>query len=535
MIEEKEKNISPSAEPMMTSTGTDSRAASSNYGLVTTLGSVPKNFVTEGDVPCLVILVQFSDVKFSYSQNVIEQWLNSETPSPQWEGWEGGSVRSYFIKQSRGKFRPHFDVYGTYTSNRTASQCKSNPTGLVVEALQSFSSGIDLKKYDVNGDGAVDNVYMIYAGSGGHLDGGATIWPANATTEASMQGLRVRHVSYANELDNGFLQGIGTFVHEFGHVIGLADLYTTAGNYPSSYTNYWTPTYWDVMDTGCDLYYGYYPPNMSAYELHALKWSEPYEINKREYLYLSSLQDDGRSVMLRNPENQNEVYYFEYRDQKGWDSYHSGNGLLIWHVNYDQQSWNSGSVNNSSTNPLVKIVAADGRSGSSASYNTIYYKTDEYLAGDPFPGTTGKTEFRGTTEPAFLKADGTGFILADGITVPDISSISEKTLGGKKYMTFSVSGAADREVSHNIVGTDSMASAIETVDADSELSFDVLCEGLTMTVKGADEGQITAYDVTGREVARAKVNADGTATITVPSRGIYILRAGAVSVKTVIR
>lgn len=59
---------------------TDSRATTGGFGLGANINGVPKNFVLEGDVPCLVLLVQFSDKKISTSTADINSWLNSDTP-----------------------------------------------------------------------------------------------------------------------------------------------------------------------------------------------------------------------------------------------------------------------------------------------------------------------------------------------------------------------------------------------------------------------------------------------------------------------
>ena len=69
---------------------------------------------TTGSPRVCVILVQFSDVKFSVSnpQDYFNRWLNQEGFS---DNGAYGSVRDYFKAQSGGKFTPQFDVYGPVT------------------------------------------------------------------------------------------------------------------------------------------------------------------------------------------------------------------------------------------------------------------------------------------------------------------------------------------------------------------------------------------------------------------------------------
>lgn len=512
-------------------------SASASFGRFTSLDGVPSNFVREGDVPCLVILVQFSDVKFTCGKNAIERWLNDESTG---SAYPSGSVRSYFVKQSGGRFRPQFEVYGTYTAPYGATYYADAAGSLAVEALRSLQSGIDLSRYDVNSDGAVDNVYMLYAGDGGHLTDGY-IWPANEAVGATVQGLTVNRVAYANEMDSylGKQQGIGTFTHEFGHVLGLSDLYTLGGNYPESSTDYWTPTYWDVMDQGCDLNDGTCPPNMSAFERHALGWTTPYEPAGPGYFYLASQEADGRGVMVRNPSDANEVVYFEYRDRQGWDSYHCGSGLLVWHVRYDESAWNNLAVNNDAASSRVKIICADGQSGNgkSLSYNgwdlVTKLRTDSYLAGDPFPGTTGKTSLTPTSSPALLTASGSAFTLGSGARAA-LTGIGLKTLEGQNYMAFSMAGATDNSADRHVIGSEGQSSSIAGIGAD-KTPMTVTSSGLSVTVSRAAGPAVEAFDLAGRPAARASVDSDGSASFTLPSAGIYLIRSGSHTARVLIR
>lgn len=516
----------------------ESRAsATSRFGLMSSLGSVPLNFVLEGDVPVLVILVEFSDVKFTATTAQIDSLLNASTSTDD-QPFYYYSAREYFLDQSYGKFRPHFDIYGTYTASGKASSYKNSPGSVLVDALKSLqkSENIDLSKYDVNGDGAVDVVYMLFAGLGGHIDS-QYIWPANTTVSAKIGNYTINRIAYCNEYDNQAIQAIGTFCHEFGHVLGLADLYTTGGNYPDSSSDYWTPTYWDVMDTGCDIYLGHFPANMSTFERHALGWIEPYEITDEGYIYLSSIAHYSRGAMIHKKTgpagllNNDKVFYFEYRDQKGWDQYHCGSGLLIWEVQFDATAWDNDAPNNDSSAPLVKIHCADGKSGdnSSTSYaNTLYYKTDDLLAGDPFPGTTGKTEFTSTSDPKF---DNRYYKIANNKVLPEITEIGTKELDGKTYMTFRVgnpdSDIADDANNRTILGDYlQTVSAIESVTADGTAALRVETNGRNVTVSGATAATVEVVDLAGRAILSAPVDAGGSAEFTLPGAGLYILRSG---------
>ena len=504
-------------------------AAQANFGLSASINGVPKNFVLKGDVPCLVVLAQFADRKFTYGTEDIAKRLNAEREQLN-SGEHAASARSYYMEQSGGRFKPEFEVCEPVTLSMNAADYSGRETDMVMEALDALPKSIDFSRYDVNEDGAIDNIYVIYAGAWAEEEGGY-IWPHNGTilTAKRYDGKIANRYSCASELDYGELMGIGTFCHEFGHVLGLADLYTTADNFPEP-ADSWTPTYWDLMDTGCDLNYGTTPPNLSVFERYALGWTEPYELQGNEYIYLRAIGSDGRGAMIRNPQNANEVFFFEYRDKTGRDAYHSGEGLLVWHVQFDADSWNSNSVNNSPSNPLVKLVAADGSNGFS-DYYAAYFGYDSSLAGDVFPGTAGITEFGENTNPAFLTHSGSAVTLSGGGKAT-LTEIGEKSISDEKYATFSLGGVPDTDEYRVVIGNE--PSGIDEAFADG-LRFSVEATGLNIKVTAAVRERVELVDLTGRRVTHGFTDAAGQLTLTADGAGIYILRCGSHAIKLAIK
>ena len=133
----------------------------------------------------LVILAQYSDVSFRTGHNkaLYENIMNTENYS---ENGFKGSVRDFFKAQSAGVFDLQFDVVGPVTLSKTQSYYGKNdsdgndahPAEMVAEACQLADATVDFSKYDWNGDGEVDQVYVVYSGKG-EADGGGsnTIWP----------------------------------------------------------------------------------------------------------------------------------------------------------------------------------------------------------------------------------------------------------------------------------------------------------------------------------------------------------------------
>ena len=173
--------------------------------------------------------------------------------------------------------------------------------------------------------------------------------------------------------------GIGTFVHEFGHVLGLADHYNTVNSASSN-----TPGSWDLMCSGSYNNDQNCPPTFSAFERHSLGWINLTELDPATtdtLVTVPALEDQNFAYRVSISGKDNEYFIIENRQQKGWDQYLPGHGILVWHLDEDQRIWDANSPNNDSNHPRVDIIEADRR-------NT--YTGD---AGDAFPGSSGVTSF----------------------------------------------------------------------------------------------------------------------------------------------
>ena len=212
------------------------------------------NFPTIGEVHSLVILVQFADTKFSTVGSDAHQFFNNMLNEPGFTYSNGanGSARDFYLNSSNGRFQPQFDVigpvtlpekYSYYGANKGSSV--DNPVRLeefVREACTLAAPSVDFSQYDHNQDGYIDNIYFFYAGKGEADSGdGNALWPHSAyysdiatqagaaQTSLKLNGVEVGNYTCSNEINGTLITpqpaGIGTFVHEFGHVLGLADHY----------------------------------------------------------------------------------------------------------------------------------------------------------------------------------------------------------------------------------------------------------------------------------------------------------------------
>lgn len=348
------------------------------YGLFT-----ERNFPCTGEQKALVILVEFQDVAFgskcgsNYSYSNYKPGFTAHDYFADMLNLKGfdafggtGSCRDWFLDNSRDadgnhQFTPSFDLYGpvklskamrSYGANDFYGNDK-NPEEMVIEACRALDNEIDFSVYDRDGDGMVDNVYIFYAGYGeADSDDANTIWPHSFSLEYSnrvitLDGVGINKYGCSNEVDfyTKAPDGIGTFTHEFSHVLGLPDLYAT------TYTSSVTPSAYSVMDYGPYNNNGRTPPNYSTFERYALGWCSPSMFGPSENLSLPTLPDSNKAYIVPT-EKDTEYFLIENRQKKGWDRYIPGHGIIVWHIDYNMEVFDNNIVNNDPSHQYVDIV-----------------------------------------------------------------------------------------------------------------------------------------------------------------------------------
>lgn len=366
-------------------------------------------FPVTGSPRALVILIEYSDV--SMSQPNASDYFTRLLTEPGFSDYGGtGCAEEYFKENSLGKFTPQFDVVGPVKLSRQRQYYGGNnsygqdlhPEEMVIEACQLLDDQIDFSIYDTNNDGKIDNVFVFYAGRGENDGGGAnTIWPHSSNIsnlgEYLFDGVQLDYYACSNEWQGTRPDGIGTFIHEFSHVMGLPDLYAT------DYTDAFTPGPWSVLDAGPYNNNSCTPPNYSAFERYALGWFDPVVIDTPTSATIPPISSNVAGIIQLT--GSNEYYLFENRYQEGWDSYLPGHGMLVWHVDYKADVWQLNSVNNTATHQYVDLIEADG------------IPTAGTRSGDSFPGASGINTLSSSTNPALKWWNGTG----TGLTFTNIS------------------------------------------------------------------------------------------------------------------
>ena len=389
-----------------------------------------KDFPTIGKQKTLAILVEFKDKKFTVEnpESTFKDFMMKEGFTH--DNGAHFSVRDYYTACSGGLFDPEFDVYGPVTLPNNLAYYGGNdiygnddkPEQMVIEACQMLDDQIDFSEYDRNGDGWVDNVYIFYAGYSEAEGASANaLWPhawdiwTGAGQRLVLDGVQIGPYGCSQELniENNKLVGIGVFCHEFGHVLGLPDLYDTGGTGLA-----FTPGNYSLMDSGEYTDDSNTPPYLTAYERWVLGWHTPELIDRAMNATLPPISAGMVKSYQINTTNPNEMYILENRQQKDYDAYIPGHGMLVWHIDYDQDTWEKNQVNNLSTHQRIDIVEADGLA------------TAETRTGDPFPGTSRITSFTDNSYPSMRDWSGNNLNLPITEIKEEDGIITFKVLGG---------------------------------------------------------------------------------------------------------
>ncbi len=358
---------------------------------------IRRDFPTTGTVRGLIIMAEFQDVKFQPGST--REYFDTKVNQPGYSGVETyGSVNDFFAAQSKGVFTPEFDIIGPVTlpKNRADYGLYEDLDGLFRDSAHAAQDefDVDFSRYDVNGDRFVDFLFVIFAGHG-QAQGGPEecIWPAmKDITEYvfdSFGGMYLGVAACSCELKGGSganLDGVGTICHEFSHILGLPDVYDAMG------TGGYGMGHFDMMCYGPYNDDGRTPCNYTSMEKFTLGWIQPMVLDSpQKDVTLRNFGDTNDCAFIVNPENPNEYYTLENRQLIDFDSALPGHGLVISYCHYDRSAW----VKNSANSPTVSryehinIIPADNSRN----------MTPDGEAGDPWPGSRGKTEFTDESAP----------------------------------------------------------------------------------------------------------------------------------------
>jgi len=290
-----------------------------------------------------------------------------------------------------------------------------NVAGFVSAALALADSSVDWRPYDQDHDGYVDMVWVVHSGLPGEstvardnlwsLTSRLSAWPnvEPFPTRTSVPGapslkMHVDRFSILPEISAvrpGQPCEIGVYCHEFGHALGLPDLYdaSTIGG-----SRNMGPGNWNLMATGgwgTDGQSPEYPSHMGAWSMLFLGWRQSIRPSADTVMVQNGIAHGDPIVEFwfqgeYNPEH----FLIENRQREGFDRNLPAEGLIVYQVDETVMGLGlqSNRVNAGPT-PGLRLVESDGLYDIVAGRN----RGDEH---DPFPGFFNRTEIDDSTSPS---------------------------------------------------------------------------------------------------------------------------------------
>jgi len=359
-----------------------------------------------------------------------------------------GSAFDYYLWVSRGQLRllgkvvavihlsQNRNYYAWNAYGLGSMSTPHNDYGVVNEAISLCDAAVDFSPYDQDHDGYVDMLWVVHSGIGGE----ATVDKDNLYSVTSQMDqwnngtafvtndpvpsggglkMRINRFTILPELSQfhpGRLSEIGVFCHEFGHALGLPDLYDTTGGRNLGPGNF------SLMSTGA---YGTdgatpeSPSHMGAWPLQFLGWIRTISPAFDTTLTPQAIEDGGPAVSLwfqgkDNPEH----FLMEYRRRSGFDLHLPAEGMVLYHV--DEMRMGSGLPSNRVNGgdpPALRLIEADG-------FHDLVAGTGRGDAADVFPGSTGRSRIDDETIPGLRSNSGA----ATGVAIENIR-VSSGQLG----------------------------------------------------------------------------------------------------------
>lgn len=298
-------------------------------------GSKPLFPHPSGAVHGLTILVDFSDQAAAYTKDDVDGWLNQK-------GFTGfglkGSVRDYYLGQSRGKVDYQNEVHGFYRAKNPKSYYQGGSgyeraDELWAEVVAALDTEIDYSKFDNDGDGKTEAISLLYAGDEGTF--GKGLWPHASGSNEQRDGVRLNRymMTAMNSKPTNYV-----FSHESGHMLfGWPDLYGVGD-------------YCIMANRGSDTN----PVGINDMFRADQGWIDVMDIDASTNARLPTTPD-GLVYRFVNAARPTEFFLWSnLENQQEWVSI-DGSGLLVWHFDDDIDG-------NNPPDPLqLAVVQAGGK------------------------------------------------------------------------------------------------------------------------------------------------------------------------------
>ncbi len=341
-----------------------------------------------------------------------------------------GSLYDYWMWVSGNRVRVVAEVVATitlpnsrYFYSRGARGLDRNSTprnsfGAIRDALMLSQTTVDWNLYDLDRDGYVDMVWLVHAGPGSEASGDPddlwsitsdmnSPWRLGEAFETStlipgtQRKVRINRFTILPELSGrraGAISEIGVYCHEFGHAMGLPDLYDTSGGSNAG------PGNWALMATGGFGSNGVspeFPSHLGAWSLRFLGLDRTTRPTVDTIFDLPPVAANGDIVDLWfQGEESPEHFLLENRVRDVFDRTLPNQGLIVCQVNEAVMGARIANNNvNAGLNPAMVLIEGDGD-------HDLVVGRNRGDGSDPFPGSLQKVELNDQTVPSLRSIDG---------------------------------------------------------------------------------------------------------------------------------
>jgi len=291
-----------------------------------------------GDYKLIVILVEFTDIKHETSRDVIHNLVFTKMN----KYWRDVSYNQFnVIGDTVGWFNlGHDEVYYGKSTDPKDPRVDEKDHELIQDACK-LASSVDFTQYQ--------DIMVVFAGHGQESDpknNTDLIWPHGwwDWSGISCGGREFKRGGYAGEVVYERLD-LGTITHEFGHTIGLPDLYNTDPDAP----DYWKTGIdyvglWSLMASGSwggPNYEASDPVGLEAWSRIKLGWLSSVSVPLTADGFvqpLNGLQEATGPRALKVRTTGSGYYLFEARARVGLDEYLPNTGVLITRIDESKES-----------------------------------------------------------------------------------------------------------------------------------------------------------------------------------------------------
>jgi len=372
---------------------------------VSALAPTPQGVPSTGTVNVIAIRVNFSDVGINtatHDQAYFDNLLNGAT----------GSLHDYYDEASDGQLNVVGTVAGNiYTLPNTMTSYSNPETWTIIrDAINLADPDINFANYDA--------VMIYHAGAGEETSSIANDYWSMRWYNLNIptnDGVTFTSGTVVPEYEIAPNSALGVTCHEFGHEIGLPDLYDTDNDTDSGIDYGAVVGGWGLMDGGTWNNHGNTPTYPTAWCRANLGWTIPQVVTVKSTISVHQVE----TIQTANPEvyrvniNANEHFLIENRQAVvgSYDQYIPESGILIYHIDTSMPD------NIGNTNPPVR----DNDGPPDNSYYKVQLEQPGGAGNDAYGNPFGGPNYRGAIPTAAYSLDDCHFVF-NPIIAPNSSS-----------------------------------------------------------------------------------------------------------------